>query len=121
MTGDSIVFENENSQETTSQSQNIQSRDVADRSSPQNLVLSNLRRPYDRVLSSPAMLLYIQMQLCQQTLRHWLSNRNAVKTELETIDLELSIFRQIVEGVHYIHSRNIIHRDIKVQNNVGYN
>lgn len=67
------------------------------------------------------MLLYIQMQLCQQTLRNWLNNRNAVKKDLEDIDLELSIFRQIVKGIDYIHSRNIIHRDVKVKRKITTN
>lgn len=68
----------------------------------------------DRVFSSPAMLLYIQMQLCPQTLRNWLKDRNGREKALDSIDLELSIFRRLVQGINYIHQNNIIHRDIKV-------
>lgn len=71
----------------------------------------------NRIVSSSALLLYIQMQLCPQTLRQWLNTRNgrsAASPVLEAIESELSIFRQIVQGIGYIHERNIIHRDIKV-------
>lgn len=83
--------------------------------STRSLVMSSHWR-LNRVVSSPVMLLYIQMQLCPQTLRNWIDNRNREEVKLlNSIDLELSIFRKIVEGISYIHSSNIIHRDIKVK------
>lgn len=60
------------------------------------------------------------MKLCDCTLKHWLLERNeyfyyTMKTEkVLDGDLCLSLFRQILEGVSYIHSNGIIHRDLKV-------
>ena len=58
--------------------------------------------------------LFIQMQLCHETLRQWLDRQNL--TDRSTINpLErLNIFLQIVRGVEFIHSKEIVHHDIKV-------
>ncbi|KAM8945518.1 LOW QUALITY PROTEIN: interferon-induced, double-stranded RNA-activated protein kinase-like [Pelodytes ibericus] len=56
--------------------------------------------------------LFIQMELCEHgTLKTWIRARQTVdKTKV------LEIFRQIVEGVAYIHSEKLIHRDLKPAN-----
>lgn len=59
--------------------------------------------------------LYIQMQLCEETLRHWLDKRNhSLVPVSETCCV--SMFRKIVSGVEYIHSQGIVHHDIKPSN-----
>ncbi|XP_014790567.1 eukaryotic translation initiation factor 2-alpha kinase 1 isoform X2 [Octopus bimaculoides] len=64
--------------------------------------------------------LYIQMELCEQTLEDWLNSRNSEddKPLVERIDTvnNLKILQETVEGLEFIHSRGIIHRDIKPAN-----
>ncbi|XP_030631445.1 eukaryotic translation initiation factor 2-alpha kinase 1 isoform X2 [Chanos chanos] len=72
------------------------------------------------------LMLYIQMQLCEQSLKDWIQERNSrPKEELAvstgpylTPDSEqaLNILKNILEGVEYIHSRGIMHRDLKPRN-----
>lgn len=59
--------------------------------------------------------LYIQMQLCQQTLRQWLDIRNR---DSSTPDYNIcnNIFKKVVKGVEYIHSQGIVHHDINPNN-----
>ncbi|XP_063749208.1 eukaryotic translation initiation factor 2-alpha kinase 1 isoform X2 [Eleginops maclovinus] len=71
------------------------------------------------------LMLYIQMQLCERSLKDWISERNTKPKEEQTprcpygcVDTEhtLSLLRKILEGVEYIHSRGIMHRDLKPRN-----
>uniref|UniRef100_A0A1A7WL34 Eukaryotic translation initiation factor 2-alpha kinase 1 n=1 Tax=Iconisemion striatum TaxID=60296 RepID=A0A1A7WL34_9TELE len=71
------------------------------------------------------LMLYIQMQLCEHSLKDWISERNArpIKNQIsgtpyDGVDTEhtLSLLRNILEGVEYIHSRGIMHRDLKPRN-----
>ncbi|CAF0793196.1 unnamed protein product [Brachionus calyciflorus] len=63
--------------------------------------------------------LYIQMKLCDMTLKQWINERNSDFFELKK-DLDngilMDIFRQIISGVEYLHSKSIIHRDLKPGN-----
>lgn len=74
--------------------------------------------------------LYIQMELCGINLRQYLDKRNSAiynnmtsspSSDFDIFqdideDLELNHFSQILEGVKYIHTQNMIHRDLKPQN-----
>nr|QQO58385.1 double-stranded RNA-activated protein kinase [Acipenser dabryanus] len=60
--------------------------------------------------------LIIQMKLYKKgTLKNWINDRNHLKTERSKTDA-LQIFKQMVDGVVYIHSNNLIHRDLKPTN-----
>eukprot|EP00547_Thalassionema_nitzschioides_P006575 CAMPEP_0194209498 /NCGR_PEP_ID=MMETSP0156-20130528/7604_1 /TAXON_ID=33649 /ORGANISM="Thalassionema nitzschioides, Strain L26-B" /LENGTH=999 /DNA_ID=CAMNT_0038936685 /DNA_START=373 /DNA_END=3372 /DNA_ORIENTATION=- len=67
-------------------------------------------------------ILYIQMQLCsQKTLADFLSDPDARKGDSSTkcdvdIPYALKIFHQVAQGVKYVHSRDLFHRDLKPNN-----
>lgn len=55
--------------------------------------------------------LYIQMQLChKETLKDWLKTNCESRDKIEIFDL----FYQITDAVEYVHSQDLIHRDLKV-------
>lgn len=64
--------------------------------------------------------LYVQMQLCDRTLREWLDERNASLDDSGHCQIDsstnLRIFEQILRGVEYIHAQGIVHRDLKPRN-----
>lgn len=70
--------------------------------------------------------LYIQMSLCQSTLKQWLEKRNEnscnnsiiVPCTLNKVQTEtvMEILKQLLRGIEYIHSKNIVHHDIKPSN-----
>ncbi|KAB0798243.1 hypothetical protein PPYR_09239 [Photinus pyralis] len=71
--------------------------------------------------------LYIQMALCQTTLRHWLEKRYETEHSKDSAlisvnmnqvhyDSVMEILRQLLLGIEYIHSKRIVHHDIKPSN-----
>ncbi|NXI39021.1 E2AK1 kinase, partial [Galbula dea] len=72
------------------------------------------------------LMLHIQMQLCEISLWDWIVDRNrrcSERTEetlspynLVDVCWTMKIFQELVEGVCYIHSMGVMHRDIKPRN-----
>lgn len=79
----------------------------------------NIVKFFDFWLEKPSIddntYLYIKMELCHEdNLAAWLlkSDKHVRKNRF------LSIFQEIVEAVTYIHSKGLIHRDLKVNSSI---
>uniref|UniRef100_A0AAY4AYH7 Eukaryotic translation initiation factor 2-alpha kinase 1 n=1 Tax=Denticeps clupeoides TaxID=299321 RepID=A0AAY4AYH7_9TELE len=68
------------------------------------------------------LMLYIQMQLCERSLKDWIQERNNQFTDSTGGDSStedeqaFNILHRILKGVQYIHARGIMHRDLKPRN-----
>ncbi|XP_041044112.1 interferon-induced, double-stranded RNA-activated protein kinase isoform X2 [Carcharodon carcharias] len=58
--------------------------------------------------------LFIKMELYNRNLREWIMDSENSKPAQK--EVALSIFRQLLDGVVYIHQLNMIHRDLKPAN-----
>jgi serine/threonine protein kinase len=57
-------------------------------------------------------ILFIQMELCDFTLKDYLLTYSLT----DTIENKINIIKQIISGLEYLREKNIIHRDIKPDN-----
>lgn len=55
--------------------------------------------------------LFIQMELCSTTLKDYMNNRSNIN-----IKTTFDFFKQILNGLKYLHKKNIIHRDLTPTN-----
>ena len=66
--------------------------------------------------------LFIQMELYDASLKQWVNQRNVRAAESKSSwsfvehKSNLHIFKQITSALSYIHSKNVVHRDLKLQN-----
>lgn len=71
------------------------------------------RPPTNRIMRKKRYVMYIQMQYCEgKTLKNFLEKPGRCVNYVENIRL----FTQIVAGLHHVHSRGLIHRDMKPDN-----
>ncbi|NWZ69555.1 E2AK1 kinase, partial [Acrocephalus arundinaceus] len=72
------------------------------------------------------LMLHIHMQLCEISLWDWIADRNKryskssedTSSPYHLVDVRwtMKIFQEVIEGVCYIHSMGVMHRDIKPRN-----
>ncbi|XP_029432303.1 eukaryotic translation initiation factor 2-alpha kinase 1 isoform X2 [Rhinatrema bivittatum] len=68
------------------------------------------------------LMLNIQMKLCETSLWDWIVERNKRTPEASSpyqhvdVGCTIKIFQELLQGVYYIHSMGVLHRDLKPRN-----
>jgi serine/threonine protein kinase len=102
-------------EETSSISSSLDSTEVLEQLDGVEIVArTNSNSPESSSLDQQ-LILYIQMELCGESLENWITERNLKEDSLKTNECR-DIFFSIVSGLENIHANGCIHRDLKPLN-----
>ena len=69
-------------------------------------------RNSNKSISKFCPILFIQMELCDFTLKEYIMSTMSC----DSVEKRIEYFKQIASGLDYLHNNNIIHRDLKPDN-----